>query len=254
MRTTSTWVDSGAFWVALTDCLSTVAVQALPSTATATSNPLRMSLLPLCDTGGVLIPSSTKVKENLRGGPETIRPAALQGHLSGDGRFLRLGQARQRVGGDRHLHVAHRHVEVHPGRDQVRGDQDEPHHGDAACERRPARQDGQADRHLDDPDHVHEGGGADRQDRLGERAHVPLPVREQIEELVEPREESARPSPYLSASRAESRLFSIVILGYLLPYRASEGAFGSREPFACSRLYRVGPRWMSEQRSYRRES
>src|SRR6266699_1085402 len=165
MRTTSTWVDSGAFWVALTDCLSTVAVQALPSTATATSNTLRMSLLPLCDTGGVLIPSSTKVKENLRG--------------------------------DRHLHVAHRHVEVHPGRDQVRGDQDEPHHGDVAYERRPARQDGQADRHLDDPDHVHEGGGADRQDRLGERAHVPLPVREQIEELVEPREECREAEPVL---------------------------------------------------------
>ncbi len=53
MRTTSTWVDSGAFWVALTDCLSTVAVQALPSTATAKSNTLRMNLLPLCDTGGV---------------------------------------------------------------------------------------------------------------------------------------------------------------------------------------------------------
>src|SRR5436309_13292528 len=79
MRTTSTWVDSGAFWVALTDCLSTVAVQALPSTATARTYTLRMDPLPLCGTVGVKYQAIPKVKENpqedLRGPPETIRPA-----------------------------------------------------------------------------------------------------------------------------------------------------------------------------------
>src|SRR2546425_11529124 len=52
-----------------------------------------------------------------------------------------------------------------------------------------------------------------------------------LKNLSSPARNAARPSPHLSAIRAESRLFSIVMMGYLLPYRASEGAFGSREPF-----------------------
>src|SRR5439155_19840974 len=73
MRTTSTCVDSGAVWVALTDCLSTVAVQALASTATDRTYTLRMGLLPFSGTRGVQCQAAPKVKENLNKGEPTRR-------------------------------------------------------------------------------------------------------------------------------------------------------------------------------------
>src|SRR2546422_983746 len=87
MRTTSTCVDSGAVCVALTDCLSTVAVQALPSTATATMHTLRIGFLPRRPkhpsggrrprgTGRHLVPSVPEVKKKPRSRGVSVVDAA----------------------------------------------------------------------------------------------------------------------------------------------------------------------------------
>src|SRR5438876_7882193 len=108
MRTTSTCVDAGAVWVALTDCLSTVAVQALASTATARTYTVRMSLLPVrakrrsevaqaaCST------KPCRRKGGLRTSSSGRRGLGTEPRLRRDGGFLHLREPRQGVGRDRH--------------------------------------------------------------------------------------------------------------------------------------------------------
>jgi hypothetical protein len=71
------------------------------------------------------------------------------------------------------------------GGDETECDQRQPGGDDVAAEAREAGQDCNADDDLDDAGHPHERAGGQRQDVQRERAGVLLPVREQVQELVE---------------------------------------------------------------------